>query len=200
MKLSLSTLFIAVGVFFLAGQAAAQTCTPPGQYNGFPPNWSFYNHVRNGHGTSLDCWTYSPNGVSITSGTCGFSSTQGITFDGYSLTLSQSFGVDVDTGAGNGGTNWDFSYELDFDDPHNDQAWNWIEAQVWAVTPSGRTLVASDFYHGGNADVTCTQRNVNFNANMEDKTVEIIFKSKQGYTDVITKVRHIQLWQNKQLY
>jgi len=200
MKLSLIKAVLAVGVFALAGQASAQTCSPAGQYNGFPPNWSFYDHVRNGFGSSLNCWTYSPNGVSVTSGTCGLSSTQGITFDGYSLTLSQSFAVDASTGAGNGGTNWDFIYELDFDDPHNDGAWNWIEAEVWAVTPSGRTLVAYDFFSGADGDLTCSRRSINFNANMEGKTVEIIFQSKQGYSDVTTKVRHIQLWQNKQLY
>jgi hypothetical protein len=200
MKLSISTLFLAVGVFFLAGQASAQTCTAAGQYYGYPPNWSFYDHVRNGSGTSLNCWTYSSSGVSITSGTCGLSSTQGITFAGFARQISQSFTVDVDTGAGNGGTNWDFVYELDFDDPNNDAAWDKVEAEVWASDGNSNTLVAWDSFNGGSGDVTCSRRTINFNANMEDKTVTIIFKGTRGYTNVVEKVRNIQLWQNKQLY
>ena len=107
-------LLLATALLVWCASASAQTCNfVNDHYYWFGGN--SYNHVLNGYGTSLNCWsTPSTLGtVSITSGTCGLSSTQGFTFAGWSPTLEQTF----QTGSGNSGTTWSLQYELDFNDP-----------------------------------------------------------------------------------
>jgi hypothetical protein len=148
-----------------------------------------YNHVLNGYGTSLDCWSTpsSLGTVSITSGSCGFSSTQGFTFSGWSPALEQTFS----TGSGNSGATWSLQYELDFDDPNNSSA-SFINVLVYA----DNQLVAYDAYDGSNTDVMCSPRTININSSLSNKSVLVRVVARTYYTNVLIRIRGVGLWQH----
>lgn len=183
-------LLLAAVVLVWSASASAQTCNfSHDHYYWFGGN--DYNHVLNGYGTSLDCWTTpsSLGTVSITSGTCGFSSTQGFTFSGWTPTLEQSFS----TGSGNSGTTWSLGYELDFDDPNNNpNSVSFIQVLVYA----DNVLVASDSYSSANADVMCSPRSVTINSNLSNKSVRVTVQARTYYSNVLIRVRGVGLWQH----
>lgn len=148
-----------------------------------------YNHVLNGYGTSLNCWsTPSTLGtVSITSGTCGFSSTQGFQFAGWSPTLEQTFS----TGSGNSGTTWSLNYELDFYDSTNSSS-NYIDVMVYA----DNQLVAFDSYDGTDPDVTCSSRSVSIGTSLSNKSVRVVAQARTNSTGVLIRIRGVGLWQH----
>jgi hypothetical protein len=176
-----------VAVLVWSVSADAQTCSVHDHYYWFGGN--DYNHVVNGYGTSLDCWSTpsSLGTVSITNGTCGFSSTQGFTFSGWSPTLEQSFS----TGSGNNGTTWSLGYELDFDDPNNSTS-NFIDVYVYA----DNTLVAFDTYDGSDPDVMCSPRSMSINTSLANKSVRVSIVARTYHTNVLIRVRGVGLWQH----
>ena len=181
-------LLLAAVVLVWSASANAQTCNfSNDHYYWFGGN--DYNHVLNGYGTSLDCWsTPSTLGtVSITSGTCGFSSTQGFTFSGWSPTLEQTF----QTGSGNSGTTWSLSYELDFDDPNNSSS-SFIDVLVYA----DNQLVAYDSYDGSDPDVMCSYRSLAINTSLANKSVRVTVQARTYSTNVLIRIRGLGLWQH----
>lgn len=191
MKLSLTAMVLGAALVFGAVDLSA-ACAPTGSY--YDNGYHFYQHIRK-DGAQLDCWTYSPTGVSNWSGSCGLSAATGIQFTGWTQQISQSFAIDSSTGAGNGGTYWELDYELDFDDPNNDGTWNKVTAEVWAQDGGGSTLLATHTFSGADGDVTCHSRVLTFSGNYEGKTMLVIIKSSRGYSNVVQRVRDINLWQ-----
>lgn len=191
MKLSLSALVLAVLVLFSAPEARAACAAGPS----WPDNgYWFYQHLF--HDTNqLDCWTYSPTGVSNWSGSCGLSAATGIQFTGWSQQISQSVSINSAGGQGNGGTNWELAYELDFDDPNNDGTWNKVIAEVWYQDGGGTTFITSHSFTGADGDVSCFGRSLPFTGNYEGKNLIVIIKSSRGYANVVQRVRNINLTQ-----
>jgi hypothetical protein len=188
MKGSVFGLLLVAAMLAWTAPANAQCST----HNTYSTGWNFYyDHIVNGYGTSLNCWTYGSLGtVSITSGSCGLSSTQGFTYSGYAATMTQSFTVSSsDAYAGSAV----LSYELDFDDPHNDSGGNWIDVLVYA----DNSLVAFDTYDGGDPDINCTPRSINLSASaIEGKSVSVTFQARTSYSDVLIRTRGLALWQD----
>lgn len=177
-------LFLAAAFLLVSTSASAQTCSNVhDHYHWFGGN--DYNHVVEGYGTSLACWSTpsSLGTVSITSDTCG----DGFTFTGWSPTLEQVFS----TGSGNSGQTWSLSYELDFDDP-NDSSASFINVLVYA----DNQLVAYDAYNGSNADVMCSPRTVAISSNLSNKSVRVSVQARTAYTNVLIRVRSLGLWQH----
>lgn len=190
MKFSLSAVLFAAVVAFSAVDASA-TCTAGPSWYQYP--YQYYQHLYK-DASPLDCWTYSPTGVTTESTYCGFTPANGIKFTGWTQQISQDVVVN-NSNSGNSGTNWALSYELDFDDPHDSSSWNRIEAEVWAIDGGGSTLVGWHVFHGGDGDVSCTPRSINFTGNYNGKTMRVIIKSKRGWSDVTQRVRNISLLQ-----
>ena len=175
---------LAAVVFVWSVSARAQTCSNVhDHYFWFGGN--DYNHVVEGYGTSLACWSTpsSLGTVSITSSTCG----DGFTFTGWSPTLEQSFS----TGSGNSGQTWSLNYELDFDDPNNSS-----ESFIFVYVYADNQLVAYDSYNGNNSDVICSPRAVTINSSLANKSVRVSVQARTAYTNVLIRIRALGLWQH----
>lgn len=181
MKLTKLFAVAALAVTFAAGDAFA-TCTAGGYYQQDP---RFYNHIRNGVPNSPDsCWTKTSAVAVASSTSCGWTA-NAFEFNGYAQKIEQSFATNVLTS-----NNWSLDYNLDFIDPNNDAAWNKLEVRVY---DQNNQLLATDYYDGGYADVTCTLRSISFTGTPTSVRVE--FKGTRGYTNTYIRVRGIALWQ-----
>jgi len=164
--------------------AQSRTCTPYGTFCLF--GVCYYDHISNGDPTSLSCWT---TGTSLaTISTCGYSQSAFDMF--YGTSVSQ----DITVGAGQTGTTWDFGFYVDFDDPHNDGAYNNILATVYNVTNSA--TIGTWSWNGANGDLSCSRKDITFSGNYAGKTLRVTFTSHKACSDTYIRVRNIFLDQN----
>jgi hypothetical protein len=165
---------------FSAASPALATCTAAG--------WAgqYYNHIANGGPSTDDCWA-PYHAVFSTDYVCG-STVRAYQF-GNAGSISQSITIPANFSA----PNFDFAYESDFVDPHDDGANNSLSVTVRDTTTN--TVLATDFYNGNSADVYCRSRVLSFSGNLAGHTLAVLFSGSTGYSDTIIRVRFVALWQ-----
>jgi hypothetical protein len=166
--------------FVLVSSRALATCTAAG--------WSgqYYNHIANGGPIDDDCWD-PYHAVFTTNYVCG-SNVRAYQF-GYAGSISQTVTIPSSFTA----THFDFGYESDFVDPHDDGANNSLSVTVRDMTTN--TLLATDYYSGYSADVYCRTRVLSFSGNLAGHVLSVLFSGSTGYPDTIIRVRFVSLWQ-----
>jgi hypothetical protein len=122
-------LFIcAAAVLPASSSVSAQSCQPPGYLIG-PGNP--YNHIANGQPKSMDCWSSTTVPADLVTTTdCGSSPKKSFEFDYLQDSVEQTFTVPADLTW----TNFELSYRITMNDPHNDGWWTRLRAIVYDVT------------------------------------------------------------------
>ena len=164
--------------------ADAQSCNPFGYFIG---GGGGYDLVANGDLSNGDCWTRS--GIDVVS-----TSDCGSTSDKFQIHLA-AFGAQTyqqqTVPSDMTYTNWSLIYYMTMQDPNNDGWWNRLRARVYNVTTS--QILAEHTYWGDDADVTCSQRTLNFTGDYSGDTLKVIFDGNVAYSDTAIRVENVFL-------
>lgn len=152
----------------------------------------YYNWIANGTPSSDTCWSHTSAAAFVTGTTeCGqFSPPTNAWEFYYGGYISQTFTIPSNRTE----TNFSIQYTVDFIDPNNDPAWNRFSMSVWDQTTS--TQLASDYYDGSMADLSCSFRSRSWTQSLAGHQILVHFQGSRGYSNTFIRVRNIALFQH----
>ena len=196
-RLSLVTLFAAFVILPFPTssplpvlEVEAQSCSVP--TTTMFGSTTYYNWTANGSPSSDSCWSHSSAAAFVTGTTeCGQLSPPTNAWEFYfGGSISQTFTIPSNRIE----TNFSIQYDVDFIDPNNDPAWNRFTMSVRDLTTS--TQLASDYYDGSMADLSCSLRSRTWTQNLAGHQIQVTFQGSRGYSDTFIRVRNIAQFQH----
>jgi len=163
--------------------AAFASCEAAG-YQWYPN----YDQIANGRPSRDECWNPF-NAFYTTQAPSPWGNTNAYEFN-YAGSISQTFVVPADHPQ----THWELAYTLEFNDPHNDGAWNRFSMEVRDMT-TGTALTWYSF-NGAGGDQNWEMHRQGFTTgNIAGHTIRVLFRGSKGYSDTYIRVAGVALWQ-----
>lgn len=149
-----------------------------------------YDYIANGYPYYDSCWYI--NNAAFTTGytSCGFF-TNYWEFN-YAGSLTQTLVIPT---SHTNTKHLTLYYQLDFEDPNHDGAWNRFTASVIDNT-AGRQL-GYEFYSGSSPSLSCSDRMIGMSSpvDLAGHSITVTFHGSRGYTNTHIRIRRIYLLQ-----
>jgi len=168
--------------------------TGTGRVGPIPP----YDYIANGGPYYDGCWTKSFTDYVIDYDSC--SSFRNYWEFNYAATLTQSLVIPA---SHTGTTHLTFNYELDFDDPNHDGAWNRFTVYIRDTTPGAAVLLlGTNTYNGAYPSLYCSKRKIviapvdpttRLPVDLAGHSITISFVGSRAYSNTHIRLKNVML-------